>query len=357
MQSIILSIDDIRSIVRKVGLDTMMDEMIRRLTRAFIEYDPQRTVVPPRSGFSYQDPQPGLVEWMPVMNTCERVTLKVVGYHPGNPDLHQLPTILSTISAYDTSSGHLIGMADCTFLTALRTGAASAVASKALAAENSRILGVIGCGAQAVTQIHAISRQFPLEQIVAYDINPMASSSLRERIRSLGIPVKTVEHDDLAGLVCAADILCTCTSVAPGKGPVFADTDVKPGLHINAIGSDFPGKFEIPLALLKRSFVCPDFLEQAVQEGECQQLQADEIGPGIAEVAKNPARYQSLRQQVTVFDSTGWALEDQAALEMLMDYAADLGLGAWLELEAISNDPHDPYAFLNGYASFSGWSV
>jgi ornithine cyclodeaminase/alanine dehydrogenase-like protein (mu-crystallin family) len=357
MQSIILSVDDIRSIVNQVGLDTMMDEMIRRLTRAFTEFDPRRTVVPARAGFSYQEPQPGLVEWMPVMNSCERVTLKVVGYHPGNPDLHQLPTILSTVSAYDTSNGHLIGIADCTFLTALRTGAASAVASQVLAAEDSRVLGVIGCGAQAVTQIHAISRLFPLEQIVAYDTNPLASSSLRERIRQLGIPVQTVEQEDLPGLVQAADILCTCTSVAIGKGPVFTDTGVKPGLHINAIGSDFPGKFELPRSLLKRSFVCPDFLEQAVQEGECQQLKADEIGPGIAEVVKNQARYQSLRQQVTVFDSTGWALEDQAALEMLMDYAADLGLGARMELESISNDPHNPYAFLNGSASFSSWSA
>lgn len=81
-----------------------------------------------------------------------------------------------------------------------------------------------------------------------------------------------------------------------GKGPVFQDGKVKPWLHINAVGSDFKGKFEIPVSLLKRSTIVPDFLAQAVVEGECQQLQPQEIGPNIVEIVQNQKEYQSLKE-------------------------------------------------------------
>jgi ornithine cyclodeaminase/alanine dehydrogenase-like protein (mu-crystallin family) len=133
METVILTVDDIRVIVQQVGLNGLMDEMIRRLEDAFACYDPQQTVIPARDGFSYTEPEMGLVEWMPVKGAGHQVTIKVVGYHPGNPSARSLPTILSTVSAYDTRTGHLFGLADGVFLTALRTGAASAVAARALA--------------------------------------------------------------------------------------------------------------------------------------------------------------------------------------------------------------------------------
>ncbi len=141
------------------------------------------------------------------------------------------------------------------------------------------------------------------------------------------------------------DVLCTQTSVEPGDGPVFEDGAHKPHLHVNAIGSDFPGKIEVPLALLERSTVCPDFPEQAIREGECQQLTRQQIGPSLAALVKDPDRYRFTHEGPTVFDSTGFALEDAVAADLLLDFAREMGVGSSLEIESVSEDPWDPYAF------------
>ena len=185
MKTILLSAHELRHIIQHVGLDELMDEMIRRLTDTLRNFDASKIVNPTRDGFTYTEPHIGLVEWMPVWEIGGRVTIKIVGYHPSNPTTQHLPTILSTVAAYDTSTGHMIGMMDGTFLTALRTGAASAVATRVLASPNTKTLGLIGCGAQAVTQLHAISRVMDLERVLAYDIDPKASRSLAKRISSI----------------------------------------------------------------------------------------------------------------------------------------------------------------------------
>lgn len=348
LQTRVLSVADMRSIIAHVGLDTLMDEMIARLTEAFERFDPTETVVPVRTGFSYAQPHIGLVEWMPLFQKHHQIMVKAVGYHPQNPSLYNLPTVLSTISAYDPTSGHLSALMDGTFLTALRTGAASAIASRYLAHPNSRVLGLIGAGAQAVTQLHALSRRFELEQVLICDRDPAVSQSFAERVADLRLGSLAIRQADEAEIVATADILCTATSVDVGDGPVFADQPSKPGLHINAVGADFPGKFEIPLSWLQRSFVCPDFRAQAVQEGECQQFsEPQHIGPELFEVVQHPNAYQQYQHQLTVFDSTGFALEDQVAMNMLLDYATELQIGTWLCLESASAEVKNPYSFVN----------
>ena len=146
MNTIILTAGRLQLIVKHLGIDALMDEMIERLTRVFREFDPEVDQTLPRYGFTYSSPNEGLIEWMPTMRAQEQVALKIVGYHPSNPALHNLPTILSTTSAYDTATGHLVGVMDGTFLTALRTGAASAVASRILSRTDSSTLGLIAVG-------------------------------------------------------------------------------------------------------------------------------------------------------------------------------------------------------------------
>ena len=143
-----------------------MDELIDRLDKAFRSFDPQRTKVPVRSGFNYSLPRSGLLEWMPLLQSGEHVLMKMVGYHPHNPDLSGLPTILSDFSLYNATTGRLEAVVDGTLLTAFRTGAASAVASRFLGSPDSRVVGLIGCGAQAVTQLHAMTRVFDIQTIV-----------------------------------------------------------------------------------------------------------------------------------------------------------------------------------------------
>jgi ornithine cyclodeaminase/alanine dehydrogenase-like protein (mu-crystallin family) len=343
MKTLVLSIHDIHTLVNRVGLHRLMDEMIDRLVAALQEYNRETHVIPARGGFHYCEPGLGLLEWMPSMKVGVHATIKIVGYHPTNPILRNLPTILSTISAFDVTTGHLRAIADATFLTALRTGAASAVASKIMAISHSRTVGLIGCGAQALTQLHALSRMFDIEHVFVYDVDPAVSLSFLDRASFLDLEIAAVQQEALPSLIGKADILCTATTVAIGEGPVIPDVETKPWLHINAVGSDFPGKIELPRSLLERSIVCPDFLDQAINEGECQQLGREEIGPTLAELVQHEEAYRFLQEKLTVFDSTGWALEDRVAMTMLMEYAAELRLGSFLQVEACSTDPRHPY--------------
>ncbi|NEZ60765.1 ornithine cyclodeaminase family protein [Adonisia turfae] len=347
LQTLILTVEDTRRIVEYVGLDALMDETITRLTQAFEYFDPAKTVVPVRTGFSYEQPHVGLVEWMPLFEKHRQIVVKAVGYHPQNPSLHNLPTVLSTVSAYDPASGHLSAVIDGTFLTALRTGAASAIATQLLASSNSQVLGLIGAGAQAVTQLHGLSRCFDLKKVLIFDSDPAVSQSFAERVACLGLNPLEICQADVADIVAAADILCTATSVDVNDGPVFPDQNLKPWLHVNAVGADFPGKFEVPLSLLERSFVCPDFRDQAIREGECQQFKnLKQIGAELSNVVKHPAQYRHHQQQTTVFDSTGFALEDQVAMNMLLDYATELQVGTLVELESATAEVKNPYSFV-----------
>ncbi|MEM7065589.1 MAG: ornithine cyclodeaminase family protein [Cyanobacteria bacterium P01_B01_bin.77] len=347
LQTLVLSVEDTRHIVEYVGLDALMDEMIARLIKAFEQFDPTQTIVPVRTGFSYEQPHVGLVEWMPLFEKHRQIVVKAVGYHPQNPSLYNLPTVLSTVSAYDPKSGHLTAVIDGTFLTALRTGAASAIATQHLAAPDSQILGLIGVGAQAVTQLHGLSRCFDLKQVLIFDSDPAVSQTFAERIACLGLNHLDICQAEISDIVATVDILCTATSVDVGHGPVFTDQGLKPWLHVNAVGADFPGKFEVPLSLLERSFVCPDFRDQAICEGECQQFKdLKSIGSELSDVVKNPAQYRHHQQRFTIFDSTGFALEDQVAMNMLLDYATELHVGTLVELESATAEVKNPYSFV-----------
>ena len=335
---------DIENIARAVGIDSLMDELIDRLEAAFVEFDPTQYQVPVRQGFSYRLPQTGLLEWMPILNTGSQMLMKVVGYHPRNPELGSLPTILSNFSLYDATNGNLLAILDGTFLTALRTGAASAVASRFLAPPESSRVGVIGCGAQAVTQLHALSRVFKIGEVSFFDTDPSAQASFRDRCWGLGDSIHFSESQ-LTDIVADADLLCVATSIEIGQGPVFKDLETRPHLHINAVGSDFPGKTELPLALLKRSYVTPDCCEQAMKEGECQQLSKEQVGKSLPELLRAGGN-RKLRESTTVFDSTGWALEDYIVSQMFLEHANRLGIGQFLPASRRFQDPKDPYEFL-----------
>lgn len=343
METLILTRDDLASLVASVGVHPLMDEVIKVLRQTFLDFDAAATEVRPRDGFAYQVPNPGVLEWMPLMQVGEVAVVKMVGYNPHSPRLYDVPTIVSTISLYDISTAHLVALVDGTFATALRTGAASAVATEVLAHPSSEVVGLVGCGAQAVTQLHALSRLFDIRKVLAYDTDPAAARSFPERAGFLGLDVEVAERRRLEA---ESDIICTATSVGVCAPPVIEDGRLKPWVHVNAVGSDLPQKIELPLSLLKRSLVCPDYLAQAVVEGECQRLAPGEIGPPLIELVKGAERYAAHRYSPTVFDSTGFALEDKAVLQVLLAFARELGLGRSMAVETIAADPTDPYSFV-----------
>lgn len=336
---------DIAAIVAAEGVPRLFDLVISKLDEITGEFNNHKVDLKTRDGFVVTQPYDGLLEWMPATRFGASAAVKMVAYNPHNPEKHGLPTILSTLYGFDVADGHLRCVVDGTFTTALRTGAASALASRLLARPDASVLGLVGCGAQAVTQLHALQRVFNFERVLLFDIDPAVEASFASRARvnpSWASPVSRAE------LEAEADIICTATSVAPADDPVIAGDNVKPDVHINAIGSDMPGKVELPLSLLRKSTVCPDYAPQARAEGECQQLTSSEEGPSLFELQADRAASQRLVGTRTVYDSTGLALQDLAMIELFEELAHRHGRGQDVMIEANSGDPLDPYAFMKG---------
>lgn len=343
MKTLVLSAGDLRKLVDSIGLDALLDRVLDRLRTGLTAVRSGSFQALPRSGFVDREPSVGLLEWMPGRDD-RRTTVKIVGYHPDNPAVSK-PTILSVAASFENDTGHAVALADATFLTALRTGAASAIAADVLAVADAETVGFIGCGAQAVSQLHALTKVRPIRNVLLSDADPRVQASFADRIAPLGLDVEVhrVPADEAAA---SADVLVTCTSVAPGQGPVFQPVEPRPGLHVNAVGSDFPGKTELPGEWLRRAFICADFPDQCLAEGECQSLTRDDIGCDLAELWCEAETFLPRRSELTIFDSTGWALEDHFALDALVQEATRLGIGTQMEIEAVSDDPYDPYGFL-----------
>nr|AJW65405.1 lysine cyclodeaminase [Nocardiopsis sp. CMB-M0232] len=341
MRTVILSASDIVNIIRAAGRDAIMDEMVDRLSEGFRSLGEGRFIPsPPRSGFVRESNGVGVLEWMPHHDPGSSATIKVVGYTPANAATSALPTIIGTISRYDDATGRLTALADAVVLTALRTGAASAVASRLLARRDSRVVGLIGTGAQAVSQLHALSRSFDIERVIVHDVDPDNADSFIIRSKFLGLDVRIAPPEEIAA---HADIICTATTTEVGADPVFCDVDMLAHVHVNAVGADLPGKTELPVGLLRRALVCPDHLEQARKEGECQRLAPQEIGPDLAALAARPELAEAARDTPTVFDSTGVAVEDHIAFDVLLGFADRLGLGTPIDVEYHPGDALNPY--------------
>ncbi|MEY9809776.1 ornithine cyclodeaminase family protein [Streptomyces albogriseolus] len=342
METWILDRRDVAAVTALVGRDALMERVVERLTEGFADIGHgRRELSPLRGGFTRSEPVPGILEWMPHRDAGDSVTIKTVAYSPGNPTHFSLPTIIGTVARYDDTTGALTALMDGVLLTAIRTGAASAVASRLLARPDSRVLGLIGTGAQAVTQAHALSLVFPLEQVLVWDTDPAHLESFARRAAFTGVPVRVA---DPARIAAEADIVCTATSVAVGGGPVLPDTGHRAHLHINAVGADLVGKTELPRTWLRRAFTVADHPEQARREGESQQLGPADPVTGLAGLVADPQRARDRRDGLTVFDSTGFALEDALAMEVFLEAAAEHGLGTRMSIEHHPADALDPYA-------------
>lgn len=344
MKTLLITPQDVSEIYHRVGLDAMMDKLISGLTTAFQSVGNNRSDLRARDGFIDPDGSFSCVEWMPYLSQADRaLTVKMIAYQPRNIERFGIPTVIGTTSLYDFNSGHLVAISDAVILTAVRTGATSAVASKILARPDSSTIGLVGAGAQAVTQLHGLSRVFPIRDVLVYDVDIDIAHSFLERAAFLNLPIRV---SSLSELEHKSDIICTATSVDNGADPVISGENLQSHVHINAVGADQPGKTELPLSLLKHSRVCPDFIEQALADGECQQLARTEVDPDLFELIQRPADYYPWREQQTIFDSTGLALEDQVALQVLQELVEKEGLGQYLQMEYCPGDPHNPYEFM-----------
>ena len=247
--------------------------------------------------------------------------VKVVNVHPGNP-VKGLPTVMALIIILDIATGQPTAVINATRLTDMRTGAAGAVAAKYLSAKKEIVLGVIGTGRQAQAQVSAISRELKIRQIKIWSRDPAHIRTFADRCMEFHCHASSLEH------ACDCDVLVTTT---PSKSPIIRNEWIHEGTHINAIGADAPGKEELDPALLRRAQVFVDDPAQAVHSGEINVpisngiYRAADIAGTLGEVVIGKKK-RAGPDTITIFDSTGLAIQDLAIAKIAMQHGKTIEL-------------------------------
>ena len=281
----------------------------------------------------------GVIELMPVADP-ERYAFKYVNGHPKNTQ-RGASTVMAFAVLADVSTGAPRLLAEFTLATALRTAAMSAVAARALARPGSRTMALVGNGAQSEFQAIAMRDLVGVRALRLFDVDVQATAKLLRNLQDEGL--ETVVCASAAEAVHGADIVTTVTADKTRAMIVTPDM-VAPGMHLNAVGGDCPGKTELHADVLRRAAVFVEYEPQTRIEGELQQMPADFAVTELWHVlaGQHPGRTSAC--QVTLFDSVGFALEDFSALGFLHDAARELGIGDTLALVPQLADPKDLFA-------------
>lgn len=248
---------------------------------------------------------------------------------PGNPSRTGRPTIQGIVLLFDADDGAPLAALDSIEITLLRTAAATAAAAKRLARTDSRVATLCGCGEQGRVQLEAIALALTLERVQVHDADPeRARSFASESGRRYRFGVEAA--DDLPAAVRASDVVVTCT---PARGSLFGVEDVRPGTFLAAVGADSHGKQELDPRILARAKVVVDSLDQCAEIGELQHalaaglLSREDVHAELAEVLDDRKPGRTSADEITVFDSTGTALEDVAAAAAVYEKAVAAGRG------------------------------
>ncbi len=314
-----------------------MSDAIRALKKAFIQLSAGKAEVPLRTHISVKKVK-GISLIMPAyLAGSGDLGAKIVSIFPGNKK-RRLPTIHAVVIVIDEKTGRPLAIMDGTYLTALRTGAASGLATDLLARKNSRVVAIFGAGTQSRTQLEAVCTVRPVEKVWVYDILPRASRAYVKEMKMRGSPIP--ENILIAGspreAVREADIICTATT---SYRPVFHDADLKPGVHINGIGSYTPEMREVPARTVVRSKVFVDSRAACLAEAgdliisiEGGLISDKHIHGEIGELAAGKVRGRESEGEITFFKSVGLAIQDVAVAKLILRRAKKLGLGLEVEM-------------------------
>jgi alanine dehydrogenase len=247
--------------------------------------------------------------------------------YPGNVERYGLPTIQGVIALFDAERGTPLAILDSREITSLRTGAATAVAAKYLARADASVATICGCGVQGRTQLSAIAVVRELKRVYAVDRSrENATRFAREMSNELGIEVSVA--DDLATAARKSHICITCT---PSREPILSAGDVTPGAFVAGVGADNPDKQELDPALLARSAVVVDILDQATTSGDLHHaiaagvMKREDVRAELGAVVAGKAAGRVHDDEIVVFDSTGTALQDVAAAAAVYEKAMGVG--------------------------------
>ena len=287
----------------------------------------------------------GVIELMPVADDA-LYSFKYVNGHPGNPALG-LPTVMAFGALAEVATGKPLLLCELTLATALRTAATSALAAQLLARPGSRSMALIGNGAQAEFQALAFHALLGITELRLFDIAPAATDRLQRNLAH--IPgLRMVCAASVPDAVRGADIITTITA-GKSRAVIIAPAMLEPGMHLNAVGGDCPGKTELHPDVLRRARIVVEYEPQSRVEGEIQQLPADHPVTELWQVLAGQAPGREHADQVTVFDSVGFALEDHAALRLIHRLAEARGLGVDVELVPTQGDPKDLFGRVHSH--------
>jgi len=312
-----------------------MTDVIEAVERGFREYKTGRCIIPVRMAVNVEKAE-GTFLFMPAYLEREGFFgTKIVSVFPRNIE-KKLSTIQAAYLLNDPTTGGMLALMDGILLTAMRTGAASALATKYLSRKNSDTLGIIGTGAQAPFQAEAISKIRPIERILVYDKErKIAENFSRSVSNSLRVPVHMMASP--RDVVVQSDILVTVTT---SPVPVFDGHDLKAGTHINAVGAYTPETRELDDFAIGKSKIVVDTYEGCMAEAgdllipmRNGRLSKENIYADLGEIVlgQKPARTRD--DEITLFESVGFALEDLVAARLAYQRAKEIGMGMELKLD------------------------
>lgn len=331
-----VSVDHMMKLVLKVGTDTFLTELAAVIEEDFLRWE--RFDKTPRIA-SHSDE--GVIELMPTSDGT-LYGFKYVNGHPKNTrEGRQTVTAFGVLS--DVGNGYPMLLSEMTILTALRTAAMSAVAAKYLARKGSRTMAIIGNGAQSEFQALAFKAIVGITELRLYDLDSSATERCARNLAGHGFTITKCVTSQEA--VEGADIITTVTADKQ-CATILSDNMVGPGVHINAVGGDCPGKTELHKDILLRSDIFVEYPPQTRIEGEIQQLDADYPVKELWEVMAGKIEGRQSERAITLFDSVGFAIEDFSALRYVRSKLQETDLYINLDLLADPDEPRDLYGML-----------
>jgi len=306
--------------VKKIVPLNQINKIIDVVEKAFFDYG-QNIIQAPAKMYLYFKKYDGDLRIMPAYSSrLEMAGTKIVNVHPQNPK-KGLKTVMAVIVLNDAKNGMPLALMDGTYLTGMRTGAASAVATKYLARKDAKTLGVIGAGYQSIFQIAALHKVKKIKETIVYDLSDSQIKKLAQILAKEKIKIKKASNLKEAA---QKDIVVTVT---PARKPILKKELILPGTHINAIGADAQGKEELEPAILKKAKIVIDDWAQASHSGEINVplkkgiIKKENISALLGEIVSGKKSGRENEKEITIFDSTGLAIQDLYSASLVFKLA------------------------------------
>jgi alanine dehydrogenase len=314
-----------------------MSEVMDAVEIAFKEKGLRRVQLPAKIYLFYERHNGDLRAMPSYLEELDISAVKIVNSHPDNRTKHALPTVMAVIVLIDPKSGFPMAIMGGKTITDIRTGAAGGIAAKYLARKNSKIVALVGAGAQAKTQLMALLEVYgKLEEVRVWSRSKETRQTfIAEVEHAYGHLCKFVSAETIKEVVEEADIVVTTT---PSRKPLVMDDMVSLGTHFNCIGADAPGKEELDPTILKRAKIVVDDWEQASHSGEINVplshgiISKENVWAEIGEIVAGLKPGREKPDEITVFTSTGLAVQDAVTAKIAYDKAVKKGMGRFLKI-------------------------